>query len=158
MSCTLRDSRHSDNNEWGDVITDQVFSLQFPFTFPRNFSLSLSPYLIVLSANLSDFNESGDRCMTSASELFSTRRSRPGRSDPDLESDSSLHRHHSHHHHHHNHRRHGIHNHNHRHDSDGCDPLRRAPPRLRRFCHLTVSFFVPKFVVSVVTKIFCLIC
>ncbi|ESQ30495.1 hypothetical protein EUTSA_v10011738mg [Eutrema salsugineum] len=72
--------------------------------------------------------------MTSASELFSTRRSRPGRSDPDFESDSSLHRHHSHHHHHH-HRRHGIHHHNHRHDSDGCDSLRRAPPRLRRFYH-----------------------
>ncbi|KFK35972.1 hypothetical protein AALP_AA4G061800 [Arabis alpina] len=77
--------------------------------------------------------------MTSASELFYTRRSRLGssnRSDPDSESvsSSSLHRHHSHHHHH-NHRRHGI-NHNHRHDSDACDPLRRAPPRLRRFCHL----------------------
>ncbi|CAH2036281.1 unnamed protein product [Thlaspi arvense] len=73
--------------------------------------------------------------MTSASELFSTRRSRPGRSDPDLESDSSLNRHHSHHHHHHQHRRHGTHHHNHRHESDGCDTLRRAPPRLRRFCH-----------------------
>ncbi|KAF8116690.1 hypothetical protein N665_0015s0064 [Sinapis alba] len=70
--------------------------------------------------------------MTSASELFSTRRSRPGgRSDPDLESDSSLYRHHSHHHH----RRHGIHHLNHRNDSNGCDPPRRAPPRLRRFCH-----------------------
>ncbi|KAL0853621.1 hypothetical protein Bca101_058773 [Brassica carinata] len=67
--------------------------------------------------------------MTSASELFSTRRSRPGRSDPDLESDSSLYRHHSHHH-----RRHGINHHNHRHDSDGCDSLRRVSPRLRRFC------------------------
>lgn len=69
--------------------------------------------------------------MTSASELFSTRRSRPGRSDPDLETDSSLYRHHSHHHH----RRHGIHHLNHRHDSNACDPPRRAPPRLRRFCH-----------------------
>ncbi|KAL1193412.1 putative E3 ubiquitin-protein ligase RHY1A [Cardamine amara subsp. amara] len=69
--------------------------------------------------------------MTSASELFSTRRSRPGRSDPDLESDSSSYRHHSHNHH----RRHGIHHHNQRHDSDGCDPLRRPPPRLRRFGH-----------------------
>ncbi|CAN7105118.1 probable E3 ubiquitin-protein ligase RHY1A [Brassica rapa] len=66
--------------------------------------------------------------MTSASELFSTRRSRPGRSDPDSESDSSLYRQHSH-------RRHGIHHLNHRHDSNGCDPPRRAPPRLRRFCH-----------------------
>ncbi|KAF8093660.1 hypothetical protein N665_0381s0020 [Sinapis alba] len=61
--------------------------------------------------------------MTSASELFSTRRSRPGRSDPDLESDSSLYRNHSHHH-----RRHGIHHHSYRHDPDGCDSL-------RRFCH-----------------------
>ncbi|KAG7600001.1 Zinc finger RING-type [Arabidopsis suecica] len=71
--------------------------------------------------------------MTSASELFSTRRSRPGRSDPDLESDSSSYRHYSHHHHH---RRHGVNHHNQRHDSDGCDPLRRPTPRLRRFCHL----------------------
>ncbi|KAJ0250308.1 E3 ubiquitin-protein ligase RHY1A [Hirschfeldia incana] len=73
--------------------------------------------------------------MTSASELFSTRRSRPGRSDPDSESEnSSLYRHHAHHHHH---RRHGgIHHLNHRHDSNACDPpQRRAPPRLRRFCH-----------------------
>ncbi|KAJ0229775.1 E3 ubiquitin-protein ligase RHY1A [Hirschfeldia incana] len=68
--------------------------------------------------------------MTSASELFSTRRSRPGRSNPDLESDSPLYRHHSHHH-----RRQGTHHHNHRHDSDGCDSLRRVSPRLRRFCH-----------------------
>ncbi|CAN8288420.1 unnamed protein product [Cochlearia groenlandica] len=68
--------------------------------------------------------------MTSASELFSTRRSRPGRSDPDLESDSSLNRH-SHHHH----RRHGLNHHNHRIDSDGCNSFRRPPPRLRRFCH-----------------------
>ncbi|KAF2556969.1 hypothetical protein F2Q68_00015825 [Brassica cretica] len=68
--------------------------------------------------------------MTSASELFSTRRSRRGRSVPDLESDSFLYRYHSDHHH----RRHGIHHLNHRHDSNGCDPPRRAPPRLRRFC------------------------
>ncbi|CAF2105789.1 hypothetical protein HID58_079325 [Brassica napus] len=66
--------------------------------------------------------------MTSASELFSTRRSRPGRSDPDLESDPSLYRHH-------HHRCHGIHHHNHRHDSDGCDSPRRFSPRLQRFCH-----------------------
>ncbi|CAA0282684.1 unnamed protein product [Arabidopsis thaliana] len=69
--------------------------------------------------------------MTSASELFSTRRSRPGRSDPALESDTSSYRHHSHHHH----RRHGVHHHNQRHDSDGCDPLRRPTPRIRRFFH-----------------------
>ncbi|CAH8319169.1 unnamed protein product [Eruca vesicaria subsp. sativa] len=68
--------------------------------------------------------------MTSASELFSTRRSRPGRSDPAFESGSSLYRHNSHHP-----RRHGTHHNNHRHDSDGCDSLRRVPPRLRRFCH-----------------------
>ncbi|KAG7585102.1 Zinc finger RING-type [Arabidopsis thaliana x Arabidopsis arenosa] len=60
-------------------------------------------------------------------------RSRPGRSDPDLESDSSSYRHYSHHHHH---RRHGVNHHNQRHDSDGCDPLRRPTPRLRCFCHL----------------------
>uniref|UniRef100_A0A1J3GTN0 E3 ubiquitin-protein ligase RLIM n=1 Tax=Noccaea caerulescens TaxID=107243 RepID=A0A1J3GTN0_NOCCA len=63
--------------------------------------------------------------MTSASELFSTRRSRPARPDPVLETDFSLNRYH--------HRRHGIHRRNHRHDADGFEPIRRAPPRLRRF-------------------------
>ncbi|XP_019091312.1 PREDICTED: probable E3 ubiquitin-protein ligase RHY1A [Camelina sativa] len=74
--------------------------------------------------------------MTSASELFSTRRSRPGRSDPDLESDTSSYRYHSHNHHRHL----GTHHHNQHHDSDGCDLLRRPTPRLRRFCHHTVKF------------------
>ncbi|KAJ4716180.1 RING/U-box superfamily protein [Melia azedarach] len=59
--------------------------------------------------------------MTSASELFYTRRSRVGRAEPDLGLDSftperSFHN-----------RRHNHHNHNHRHDLGGCDPLRRSP-------------------------------
>ncbi|XP_010538621.1 PREDICTED: probable E3 ubiquitin-protein ligase RHY1A [Tarenaya hassleriana] len=68
--------------------------------------------------------------MTSASELFYTRRSRLGRPDPDLGSDPSLNRsfHHDHHDHHRRHRQ----NHQTRHNFDGCDSLRRAS-RLRQF-------------------------
>ncbi|XP_062089711.1 probable E3 ubiquitin-protein ligase RHY1A isoform X2 [Humulus lupulus] len=75
--------------------------------------------------------------MTSASELFYTRRSRFGRTSPDLGIDSlpppdrSFHqsanhnrRHHHNHHHHHFSTTSGS---NHRHDIDGCDPLRRYP-------------------------------
>lgn len=120
--------------------SEMTSSRRSTFTFPRNFPpLFLpNPYLRRVSAFLRDLNIRWTVYMTSASELFSTRRSRPGRSDPDLESDASLYRHH-------HHRRHGIHHHNHRHDSDGCDSPRRFSPRLQRFCHhlgLPVSVFL----------------
>ncbi|XWS68106.1 hypothetical protein CRYUN_Cryun04dG0061800 [Craigia yunnanensis] len=54
--------------------------------------------------------------MTSASELFHTRRSRVGRPDPDLGIGSSIDRNYN--------RRNHL---NHRHDLDGCDPLCRPP-------------------------------
>ncbi|XP_022745436.1 probable E3 ubiquitin-protein ligase RHY1A [Durio zibethinus] len=56
--------------------------------------------------------------MTSASELFYTRRSRVGRSDPDPGIGSSIDRNYN--------RRHHLSHHNHRHDLDGCDNLRRS--------------------------------
>ncbi|KAL9415276.1 hypothetical protein AB3S75_043541 [Citrus x aurantiifolia] len=58
--------------------------------------------------------------MTSASELFYTRRSRVGRAEQDLGLDSFTSERVLHNRRHH-------HNHNHRHDLDGCDPLRRSP-------------------------------
>ncbi|KAJ0076975.1 hypothetical protein Patl1_35316 [Pistacia atlantica] len=60
--------------------------------------------------------------MTSASELFYTRRSRVGRADHGLGLDplTPERTFHSRRHHQNN-------NSNHRHDSDGCDPLRRSP-------------------------------
>ncbi|XWS39889.1 hypothetical protein CRYUN_Cryun18bG0093200 [Craigia yunnanensis] len=57
--------------------------------------------------------------MTSASELFYTRRSRVGRPDPDPGIGSSIDRNHN--------RRHYLSHYNHRHDLDGCDHLRRSP-------------------------------
>ncbi|MCD7458430.1 hypothetical protein HAX54_038233 [Datura stramonium] len=79
--------------------------------------------------------------MTSASELFFTRRSRYGRNDLELGSDLSPSRI-SHHHGVHN-RRHHHHRHNHqqtannirrdRLDVNDCEPLRRSPHRTRRF-------------------------
>ncbi|XVE66742.1 hypothetical protein DITRI_Ditri08aG0104000 [Diplodiscus trichospermus] len=56
--------------------------------------------------------------MTSASELFYTRRSRVGRTDPDPGIGSSIDRNYN--------RRHHVSHHNHRHDLDGCDHLRRS--------------------------------
>ncbi|GLT98155.1 hypothetical protein SLE2022_156730 [Rubroshorea leprosula] len=63
--------------------------------------------------------------MTSASELFSTRRSRFGRPDPDPAFAYSANRNF----HQNNNRRHHNHhiNHHNGHDLDGCDPLRRSP-------------------------------
>ncbi|KAK9287108.1 hypothetical protein L1049_015519 [Liquidambar formosana] len=67
--------------------------------------------------------------MTSASELFQTRRSRVGRTtattDLGFDSSSDLNTLH-----HHNRRHHGVFslNHHRRHDLDGCDLLRRFPP------------------------------
>ncbi|XVF45012.1 hypothetical protein PTKIN_Ptkin02bG0171400 [Pterospermum kingtungense] len=58
--------------------------------------------------------------MTSASELFHTRRSRVGRPDPDPGIASSIDRNY-------NRRSNHLSHHNHRHDFDGCDPLRRSP-------------------------------
>ncbi|OMO63331.1 Zinc finger, RING-type [Corchorus olitorius] len=58
--------------------------------------------------------------MTSASELFYTRRSRVGRPDPDPGIGSSIDRNYSRRHHLSSH-------HNHRHELDGCDHLRRSP-------------------------------
>ncbi|KAM6558278.1 hypothetical protein CsatA_027517 [Cannabis sativa] len=68
--------------------------------------------------------------MTSASELFYTRRSRFGRTSLDLGLDSSPPPDRSFHHSVNQNRRHHHNNHhgsNHRHDIDGCDPLRRYP-------------------------------
>ncbi|KAL5788126.1 hypothetical protein ACOSP7_005075 [Xanthoceras sorbifolium] len=67
--------------------------------------------------------------MTSASELFYTRRSRVGRADSDLGLDSltperSFH----------NRRQHQSNTIAHRHDLDGCDPLRRCP-HVRHISH-----------------------
>ncbi|KAK8624900.1 hypothetical protein V6N13_089786 [Hibiscus sabdariffa] len=56
--------------------------------------------------------------MTSASELFYTRRSRVGRPDPDSGIGSSVERNY--------HRRNHLSHHNNRHDLDGGDPLRRS--------------------------------
>ncbi|TYI99875.1 hypothetical protein E1A91_A13G047800v1 [Gossypium mustelinum] len=57
--------------------------------------------------------------MTSASELFYTRRSRVGRPDPDSGIGSSIERNY--------HRRNHLSHHNQRHDLDGGDSLRRSP-------------------------------
>ncbi|MBA0631622.1 hypothetical protein Godav_000478 [Gossypium davidsonii] len=57
--------------------------------------------------------------MTSASELFYTRRSRVGRPDPELGIGSSIERNY--------HRRNHLSHHNQRHDLDGGDSLRRSP-------------------------------
>ncbi|XWS54706.1 hypothetical protein CRYUN_Cryun10bG0112600 [Craigia yunnanensis] len=57
--------------------------------------------------------------MTTASELFYTRRSRVGRPDPDSGIGSSIDRNYN--------RRNHLSHHNHRHDLDGCDNLRRSP-------------------------------
>ncbi|XP_007042592.2 PREDICTED: probable E3 ubiquitin-protein ligase RHY1A isoform X3 [Theobroma cacao] len=62
--------------------------------------------------------------MTSASELFYTRRSRVGRPDSDPLIGSSIDRNYN--------RRHHLGHHNHRHDVDGCDHLRRSP-HVRQF-------------------------
>ncbi|KAK6282489.1 hypothetical protein POUND7_016314 [Theobroma cacao] len=62
--------------------------------------------------------------MTSASELFYTRRSRVGRPDSDPMIGSSIDRNYN--------RRHHLGHHNHRHDVDGCDHLRRSP-HVRQF-------------------------
>lgn len=77
--------------------------------------------------------------MTSASELFFTRRSRYGRSDLELGSDLSTsrisHNHtvHNRRHHHHNHQPTGNNNtRRDRLDVSDCEPLRRSPHRLRR--------------------------
>ncbi|KAK4739934.1 hypothetical protein R3W88_003631 [Solanum pinnatisectum] len=77
--------------------------------------------------------------MTSASELFFTRRSRYGRSDLELGSDLSTgrisHNHsvHNRRHHHHNHQPTGNNNtRRDRLDVNDCEPLRRSPHRLRR--------------------------
>lgn len=78
--------------------------------------------------------------MTSASELFFTRRSRYGRNDLDLGSDSTTSRishHHSvhnrRHNHHHNHQQIGGNIRRDRLDVNDCEPLRRSPHRLRRY-------------------------
>ncbi|KAF8377618.1 hypothetical protein HHK36_031000 [Tetracentron sinense] len=63
--------------------------------------------------------------MTSASELFYSRRYRIGRKTPDLGFGFNLDR--DLHHHHHNNR-------HHRHDPDDCDPVRR-PPHIRHPSH-----------------------
>lgn len=83
--------------------------------------------------------------MTSAAELFYTRRSRLGRSADDdlgfqsLSPDRNLHHNHSHTHTHSRRNRHNPNcntsNSNHRQDLDGCDPLRRSGPHGRHFCH-----------------------
>lgn len=79
--------------------------------------------------------------MTSASELFFTRRSRHGRSDLELGSDSTTSRishHHGvhdrrhHHHHHYNHQQIGNNVRRDRLDVNDSEPLGRSPHRLRR--------------------------
>lgn len=78
-------------------------------------------------------------CMTSASELFFTRRSRYGRTDPELGSDSlpgRISHHHSIHNrrrHHHNHQQGGNNIRRDRLDASDCEPLHRSPHRPRRF-------------------------
>ncbi|CAN4107781.1 unnamed protein product [Withania somnifera] len=75
--------------------------------------------------------------MTSASELFFTRRSRYGRNDLELGSDLSSSRV-SHHHGGHNRRRHHDHQltgNNIRRDVNDCEPFLRSPHRSRRFPH-----------------------
>ncbi|XP_009783500.1 putative E3 ubiquitin-protein ligase RHY1A [Nicotiana tabacum] len=77
--------------------------------------------------------------MTSASELFFTRRSRYGRTDPELGSDSlpgRISHHHSIHNrrrHHHNHQQGGNNIRRDRLDASDCEPLHRSPHRPRRF-------------------------
>lgn len=85
--------------------------------------------------------------MTSASELFYNRRSRFGRSSPDLGLDSPPPPPDRSFHHNSTHSRR-----THRHDLDGCDPLRRYPharythPRashqVRRQIHFLISVFI----------------
>lgn len=75
--------------------------------------------------------------MTSASELFFTRRSRYGRTDVELGSDLSSSRisNHRRHHHHHHHQQTGNNIRRDRLDENDCEPLRRSPHHPRRFPH-----------------------